>query len=113
MKAVRRAVAMAAGGQPACGKRIRVVTYNLLSSSLADPGYFPRCDPANLDADTRLRRIERALAEEMRPCQEANGGRGAVLCLQEVSTKWLYVHGARARRRARGASLCSLCSPRR
>ena len=33
---------------------VRVVSYNVLSSSLASPGYFTSCDPENLRARARL-----------------------------------------------------------
>ena len=90
---MRRAVgaAMARPSRTSSGQHIRIVTYNVLSSSLAAPSYFSKCDPEDLDADNRLTRLKRALLEEMRACPERNGGRGAVLCLQEVSKKWLYV----------------------
>jgi 2',5'-phosphodiesterase len=58
----------------------RVVTYNVLSSHLAEPTYFTHCDPENLDADTRLARVMEKL--------DAECARGAVIGLQEVSMSW-------------------------
>lgn len=43
----------------------RVATYNLLSSHLADQQHFPQCDPANLDAHTRLQRVKAKLESEV------------------------------------------------
>jgi endonuclease/exonuclease/phosphatase family metal-dependent hydrolase len=58
----------------------RVVTYNVLSSHLADPGYFTHCDAENLDADVRLGRVMAKL--------DAETARRAVVGLQEVSMSW-------------------------
>lgn len=58
----------------------RVVTYNVLSSHLADPGYFTHCDAEHLDADARLGRVMAKL--------EAECARRAVVGLQEVSMSW-------------------------
>ena len=59
---------------------LNVVSYNILSSSLASPSYFLNCKPENLDAETRFRKIVRVLKEQVK--------RNAVICLQEVSLKW-------------------------
>ena len=59
---------------------LRVVTYNILSSALADPGWFTRCDPQHLVAETRLARVLVKLGLEM--------DMGAVILLQEVSRDW-------------------------
>ena len=58
----------------------RVVTYNVLSSHLADPGYFTHCDAENLDADVWLGRVMAKL--------DAETARRAVVGLQEVSMSW-------------------------
>ena len=57
-----------------------VVTYNVLSSALADPGWFKHCDPLDLEATTRLTRVLAKLACEIE--------RQAIICLQEVSRDW-------------------------
>jgi len=62
------------------GHKVRVVSYNVLSSHLCEPGYFVKCSPENLDPDTRLERVCAALAAET--------DAGAVICLQEVSRDW-------------------------
>ena len=62
------------------GATSRVVTYNVLSSHLADPGYFTHCDPDDLRAETRLERVMAKLDAEC-------AGR-AVIGLQEVSMSW-------------------------
>jgi 2',5'-phosphodiesterase len=59
---------------------VKVVTYNVLSSSLASPSYFIKCEPRVLDAQFRyqamLKRLESEIESE------------AIICLQEVSMKW-------------------------
>jgi 2',5'-phosphodiesterase len=57
-----------------------VVSYNVLSSSLADSEHFPKCDPADLEAHTRLARLLAKLEEPI--------ASRAVICLQEVSLAW-------------------------
>jgi len=59
---------------------LRLVSYNVLSDSLDSPTHYLHCDPKDLDHETRFRRVEAQLVEQM----EA----GAVLCLQEVSRNW-------------------------
>lgn len=61
-------------------RNLRVVTYNLLSSSLASPGYFTHCKASDLDAENRLSKIKVKLKTEM--------DSGAIICLQEVSLSW-------------------------
>jgi 2',5'-phosphodiesterase len=58
----------------------RVVTYNVLSSSLCEPTYFTHCAPEDLDPPTRLKKTLVKLEDEMK--------KGAVIALQEVSQKW-------------------------
>jgi hypothetical protein len=55
----------------------RIVSYNILSSELADPKLYGKCDPANLDAQVRIERIKAKLLDEM------DGD--AVIALQEIS----------------------------
>lgn len=57
-----------------------VVSYNVLSSSLAAPSHFPACDPSDLDEQTRLSRLLAKLEEPV--------ASRAVICLQEVSLPW-------------------------
>lgn len=57
-----------------------VVSYNVLSSSLAEASHFPSCDPGDLDAHTRLSRLLAKLEEPI--------ASRAVICLQEVSLSW-------------------------
>ncbi|KAK3266159.1 hypothetical protein CYMTET_25197 [Cymbomonas tetramitiformis] len=59
---------------------IRVVSYNVLSSSLCEAGYHTKCTRENLNPATRLQRVKDLLRPEM----EA----GSVVCLQEVSMRW-------------------------
>lgn len=59
---------------------LRIVTYNVLSSHLCDPDYYVHSPPEDLHPPTRLQRVKDQLQDEM--------ARGAVICLQEVSTLW-------------------------
>jgi 2',5'-phosphodiesterase len=59
---------------------VRIVTYNVLSSHLAEPDHFKHCQPSDLEPATRLRRIQQKLEAEIR--------RRAIICLQEVSQLW-------------------------
>lgn len=63
-----------------CTEVFSVVTYNILSSALASPEWFPFCDPANLESQTRLGRVVSKLKSEI--------NRRAIICLQEVSRDW-------------------------
>ncbi len=58
----------------------RFVTYNILSSHLAEPEHFVKCDRADLDPETRLNRILAKLLPEI--------DQNSIICLQEVSTLW-------------------------
>ncbi len=60
---------------------LRIVSYNVLSSSLCGPSHFVACDPADLDPAMRIERVKAALQPHMES--------GAVVCLQEVSMKWV------------------------
>jgi 2',5'-phosphodiesterase len=69
---------------------VRVLSYNVLSSSLCEADYHVKCKPGDLDERTRLRRVVDKLGPEME--------RGAIICLQEVSTQWagtLHSHMSR------------------
>lgn len=57
-----------------------IVSYNVLSSSLAAPSHFPACNPADLDGQTRLSRLLAKLEEPV--------ASRAIICLQEVSLPW-------------------------
>lgn len=65
------------------GSKLRVVSYNVLSSHLAAPSHFTRCDPKHLYADNRfpkmLKKLENELTENTVP---------TIFCLQEVSHSW-------------------------
>lgn len=58
----------------------RIVSYNVLSSSLSSPSFYTACDPANLNATTRLKRVLTKL--------EAPVASRSIICLQEVSLSW-------------------------
>jgi 2',5'-phosphodiesterase len=59
---------------------VRIVTYNMLSSHLAEPDHFTHCHPDHLKPSTRFRRIQQKIDMEMR--------HRAIVCLQEVSQCW-------------------------
>lgn len=59
---------------------IRVTTYNVLSSHLAEPGYFTKCNPSFLDPVYRLKKLKEKLDHET--------SADAIICLQEVSHLW-------------------------
>ena len=49
----------------------RVVTYNVLSSSLCEPTYFTHCAPEDLDPDNRYPRMLEKLEAEIAAAEEA------------------------------------------
>jgi len=57
-----------------------IVTYNVLSSHLAEPDHFAHCNPADLLPATRLQRLLAKLLPHI--------NNNAVVCLQEVSRDW-------------------------
>ncbi len=59
---------------------VRIVTYNILSSHLAEPDHFTHCHPNDLEPATRLHRIQHKLDAEIR--------QHAIICLQEISQRW-------------------------
>lgn len=61
-------------------KEQRVVSYNVLSSSLCQSSRFSKCEVEDLEASTRLKRVLLKLGAEVE--------RGSVICLQEVSMAW-------------------------
>jgi hypothetical protein len=65
----------------AVGKsNVRIISYNILSSNLAEPSWFTSCKPENLDTANRLKKIKTKLKAEI--------DQEAIICLQEVSTTW-------------------------
>lgn len=68
---------------------LRVVSYNVLSSHLADPSHFPTLNPDHLPAENRLPLVLEKLDEEIK--------QNSLICLQEVSHDWagsLHAHFA-------------------
>jgi 2',5'-phosphodiesterase len=59
---------------------VRVVSYNVLSSHLADPSWFWTCKPEHLEASFRLEKIKMKLKAEI--------DQESIICLQEVSLCW-------------------------
>jgi 2',5'-phosphodiesterase len=70
----------AAPGSFSMVKRVRVVSYNVLSSHLASPSHFTSCQPTYLDASYRYKKLCEKLDRETE--------KKSVICLQEVSTEW-------------------------
>mmetsp|Transcript_28446 Transcript_28446/g.47279 ORF Transcript_28446/g.47279 Transcript_28446/m.47279 type:complete len:393 (-) Transcript_28446:29-1207(-) len=69
--------------------QVRVSSYNVLSSHLADPEHFSTLNPEHLSAPNRLPVILQKLDEEIQ--------RNSIICLQEVSYDWagsLHTHFA-------------------
>eukprot|EP00929_Paragymnodinium_shiwhaense_P122819 TRINITY_DN9597_c0_g1_i1.p1 TRINITY_DN9597_c0_g1~~TRINITY_DN9597_c0_g1_i1.p1 ORF type:complete len:561 (+),score=111.84 TRINITY_DN9597_c0_g1_i1:108-1790(+) len=74
-------VSSAAAGRPgAVPNTVEVVSWNVLSSHLSKKDYYWHNKEDDLDPKARLQRVLRKL--------EAQVERGAVICLQEVSTTW-------------------------
>lgn len=78
---------------------LRVVSYNVLSSHLASPSHFNKCDPEHLDASNRFAKVIQKLKSEIRQDSTATttstkeGEEGkkklpVVFCLQEISHDW-------------------------
>jgi mRNA deadenylase 3'-5' endonuclease subunit Ccr4 len=61
---------------------VRVVSYNVLSSHLADPSFYTTLNPDHLCASNRLPKVFKKLDEEI------NSSDNCVICLQEVSYDW-------------------------
>jgi 2',5'-phosphodiesterase len=68
--------------------RIRVVSYNLLSSHLAQPSHHTKCSPEHLDASNRFPKILVKLQEQMDTHKNDEDIVPVVFCLQEVSHDW-------------------------
>jgi 2',5'-phosphodiesterase len=60
--------------------KVRVASYNILSSHLADPQYYTTLNPDHLSAENRFPVILQKIQDEM--------DLKSVICLQEVSQDW-------------------------
>src|SRR3989304_8058169 len=56
---------------------INIFTYNILSSNLASPTHFTKCNPEYLDAVNRIGKLKELLTPEIKD--------DSIICLQEVS----------------------------
>jgi mRNA deadenylase 3'-5' endonuclease subunit Ccr4 len=68
---------------------VRVASYNVLSSHLAQPDHFSTLNPDHLKASHRLPVVLRKLDDEIQ--------RQSIICLQEISYDWagsLHTHFA-------------------
>jgi mRNA deadenylase 3'-5' endonuclease subunit Ccr4 len=54
--------------------KVRVASYNILSSALCRDTMFVKCAPENIDARQRIRRIQSKLDTEIE--------KGSIICLQ-------------------------------
>lgn len=64
----------------AMASRVRVVSYNVLSSHLGSPSHFTSCQSEFLDPAYRYKKLCEKLDTET--------AKRSVICLQEVSTEW-------------------------
>lgn len=60
--------------------RVRVSSYNVLSSHLSSPSYFTSCQPSCLDPTYRFKKLCEKLDRETQ--------NRSVICLQEISSDW-------------------------
>mmetsp|Transcript_1496 Transcript_1496/g.2472 ORF Transcript_1496/g.2472 Transcript_1496/m.2472 type:complete len:346 (-) Transcript_1496:962-1999(-) len=60
---------------------VKVTTYNVLSSHLSGENHFTSCEPKWLDPKYRLNLVKQKLEKELED--------KAVVCLQEISHKWV------------------------
>jgi mRNA deadenylase 3'-5' endonuclease subunit Ccr4 len=63
--------------------KVRVVSYNVLSSHLASPSHFVTLNPAHLESIARLPVVLQKLDSEL------DAHSNVIVCLQEVSYDWL------------------------
>lgn len=62
--------------------KLRVVSYNVLSSHLASPSHFTTLNPEHLNAKNRLSMVLDKLEEQTKASHKS------IICLQEVSYDW-------------------------
>lgn len=65
--------------------KLRIVSYNVLSSHLASPSYFTTLNPDHLDSSNRLKVVLEKLESEI-PTPGCSGT--TIFALQEVSYDW-------------------------
>jgi mRNA deadenylase 3'-5' endonuclease subunit Ccr4 len=66
--------------------KLRVISYNLLSSHLSSPSYYTTINPDYLDASNRLKVILNKLDTEIK--KGGHDDRPTIIALQEVSYDW-------------------------
>lgn len=79
---------------------VRIVSYNVLSSHLADAAHFATVDPHHLEASTRFQKVCQTLDQEIQQQQQQQEEMDSstttttstttpvIFCLQEVSYDW-------------------------
>jgi 2',5'-phosphodiesterase len=80
------AAAATGAGATSLAAKLRVVSYNVLSSHLSSPSFYTTLEPEHLDPVNRLTKVLSKLEGEMKVAAQSN--RLAVFCLQEVSYDW-------------------------
>lgn len=68
--------------------KLRVVSYNVLSSHLASPTHYTSLNPDHLDSKTRLNVILNKLDNEIISKNDNNNKCETIIALQEVSYDW-------------------------
>lgn len=107
---------------------VRIVSYNVLSSHLADAAHFATVDPDHLEASTRFRKVCQKLDQEIRNVQQQHPNpemeqessfttiptppMPVIFCLQEVSYDWAGKFHAFFSQRGYHASTMKYCTPR-
>ena len=77
--------------------QVRVASYKVLSSHLAEPEYFTKCKPRFSEQAYRLQKLQVKLETEI--------AQRAVICLQEASTSITWVGSLRVYFAKRGCTL--------
>jgi hypothetical protein len=105
---------------------VRIVSYNVLSSHLADAAHFATVDPDHLEASTRFRKVCQKLDQEIRNVQQQHPNpemeqessfttiptppMPVIFCLQEVSYDWAGKFHAFFSQRGYHASTMKYCT---
>jgi hypothetical protein len=75
-----RRMSSSSSSSSSSSKCVKVSSYNVLSSALADPNFFTHCERKYLRADYRVNKLQTKLRKEMQS--------NSIICLQEVSKVW-------------------------
>jgi hypothetical protein len=89
------AMSMTSSSSETSKLRVRVVSYNVLSSHLASPSHFSTYPPEHLSASVRLAKVISKLEEEIATSTASESSispLSVLFCLQEVSYDWAGVY---------------------